>query len=301
VTGLAHWVIEPGFLASDSVRTAFLVGSAVAVVSGLVGVFTVIRGQSFAGEALADVGATGGSGAFLLGVSPLWGFIGIAVAASGVIELIGSKRRHNRDLATGIVLGAGLGLAALFLYWDTTWSNTTGASMTILFGSMFLISPSAVPFIVGLSLFVLAVVLAQYRRLLLTSLNADLAAARGVSVRAAGIWYLAALAVAVSLSAVTIGSVLSTALLIGPAATALRVTRRPGRAMAVSALLGLVATWVGILLAYDSYYWTAQQRGWPVSSFVVALVFVFYLLTLLPRRGGPQSTARRTAAGPIGA
>lgn len=301
MTGFPHWIIEPGFFASGSVRTAFLVGSAVAIVSGLIGVFTVVRGQSFAGEALSDVGTTGGSGAFLIGVNPLWGFVGIAVVASAVIEMIGGRRQHGRDLATGIVLGAGLGLAALFLYWDTTRSNTTGASMTILFGSMFLISKSAVPFIVALSLFVLAVVLTQYRRLLLTSLSTDLAAARGVSVRAAGIWYLSALAVAMSLSAVTIGSVLSTALLVGPAATALRVTRRPGRAMAVSALLGLAATWLGILLAYDSYYWPPQQRGWPVSSFVVGLVFLFYLLTHLPRPGGSRGAARRSTADPIGA
>jgi zinc/manganese transport system permease protein len=301
VNHLLTWIVEPGFFASGAVRTALLVGGAVALVSGMVGVFTVIRGQSFAGHALADVGAAGGSGAFLLGLNPLWGFVGIAIVAAGVIEMIGARRPRGRDLATGIVLGAGLGLAALFLYWDTTWSNTTGASMTILFGSMFLISASTVPVIVALSVFVLAVVLTLYRRLLLTSLNPDMAAARGVSARVAGVWYLVALAVAVSLSAITIGAVLSTALLIGPAAAALRMTRRPGRAMALSALLGVAATWLGVLLAYDSYYWTPLQRGWPVSSFVVALVFVFYLLTLLPFGGGARSTAPRPATGSIGA
>ena len=85
-----------------------------------VGVFTVIRGQSFAGEALGDIGAAGGSSAYLVGVAPLWGFVGISVAAAGVMELIGIQRARGRDLATGIVLGAGFGLAALFLYLGTT-------------------------------------------------------------------------------------------------------------------------------------------------------------------------------------
>ena len=285
MSGILRWVFEPGLFGSAAVGVAVLVGGAVAVVSGMVGVLTVIRGQSFAGHALADVGAAGGSGAFLIGLNPLWGFVGVAVVAAGIMESVGVRRPRGRDLATGIVLGAGLGLAALFLYWDTTWSNTTGASMTVLFGSMFVIDGSTVPVVIGFSVFVLAVVVLQYRMLLLSSLHPDLAAARGVPVRLVGIGHLAALAVTVSLSAMTIGAVLSTALLVGPAATALRLTKRPGWAMAVSAAIAVAATWLGILLAYDSYYWPPLQRGWPVSFFVVVLVFAAYLLTHLPGTG----------------
>ena len=94
-------------------------GAIVAVVSGIVGVFTVIRGQSFAGHALADIGTAGGSAAFLVGASTLYGFVAFNVVAAGVMELIGIRKPRGRDLATGIVLGASLGLAALFLYEDT--------------------------------------------------------------------------------------------------------------------------------------------------------------------------------------
>jgi len=85
--------------------------------------------------------------------------------------------------------------------------------------------------------------------------------------------------------------VLSTALLIGPAATALRVTKSPIRAMVASAITGLVATWLGIVLAYDSYYWPPYGHGWPVSFFVVALVLIGYLLSYArrPRRLAPRS------------
>ena len=118
-------------------RLALVVGALVAIVAGCVGVFTVIRGQSFAGEALGDIGATGGSSAYLVGIAPLWGFVAISVAAAGIMELIGIQRARGRDLATGIVLGAGFGLAALFLYLGTTSQSTTGATVTILFGSIF--------------------------------------------------------------------------------------------------------------------------------------------------------------------
>jgi len=270
-------VIAPGFFSNPIVQTALVVGGVVAVVSGLVGVFTVIRGQSFTTEAISDVGATGGSGAYLVGVSALAGFVAAAVVSAGVIEMIGLRRPRGRDIATGIVLGAALGFAALFLYFDTTHTSTTGASITILFGSIFVISSSVVPTIVGLSALVLAIVVVFYRRLLLTALDSDLAAARGVSARWVGLGYLLALSLSVALSAITIGAVLGVALVVGPAATALHLTKRPGFAFALSGLIGLVAVWVGILLAYDSYYWPPVGRGWPVSFLVVALIFSFYV------------------------
>ncbi len=291
------YLIEPGLLSSDPVRTAVLVGTVVAVTSGVVGVLTVIRGQSFAGHSLADVATTGGAGAFLAGLNQFWGFLIAGVAGAAIMELIGVQRRRGRDVATGVVLGAALGAAALFLYLGTLTSSTTGASFTILFGSMFVISPDTIPALIASGVLALAVVAVLSRVLLLTSLSPELAAARGVPVRAAGIAYLAALAVAVALSAVVIGAVLSTALLIGPAATALRVARSPGRAMAAAALIGTAVTWLGILLAYDSYYWPPSGHGWPVSFFVVALVVVAYLLSYarLPGRKRPgRGQAART-------
>lgn len=277
-------IFEPGFFSNGTVHTAALVGSLVAVTTAWIGVFTVIRSQSFAGEALGDLGATGGAGAFLVGVNPLWGFIAVALAGATGIELLGSRQRTERDLATGIVLGAGLGLAALFLYLDTTSSSTTGVSITVLFGSLFAIDPSLTGTIALLGLIAVGMVVACHRRLLLSSLSPELAAARGVPVRAVGAVYLAALALAVALAALTIGAVLSTALLIGPPATALRISKRPGVAIALAAAIGVLATLLGILLAWDSYDWPPLQYGWPVSFFIVALVFSFYLLTYLPLR-----------------
>jgi len=287
VGGFLRYIAEPGLLGSGPVRTAVLVGTVVAVTSGVVGVLTVIRSQSFAGHSLADIATTGGAGAFLIGVSQFWGFLLAGIAGAALMELIGVQRRRGRDVATGVVLGAALGAAALFLYLGTQTSSTTGASFTILFGSMFEISPDTIPALIASGLLALAVVTVLTRVLLLTALSPEIAAARGVRVRAVGVAYLAALAVAVALSAVVIGAVLSTALLIGPAATSLRVTKRPGLAMAAAALIGTAATWLGILLAYDSYYWTSGGRGLPVSFFVVAVVVLCYLLSYarLPRRG----------------
>jgi zinc/manganese transport system permease protein len=278
VGNLLRAIVEPGFFSSAPVHVALLAGGVVAIVSGIVGTFTVMRGQSYAGHALGDISTTGGSASFLIGISPLWGFAGTSVVAAGVMDMIGVRRPRGRDLATGIVRGAGLGLAALFLYWDTTRTSTTGAPITILFGSIFTIDSSMIPAIAVFSLVAVGIVAVLYRPLLLSSVSTDLAMVRGVPVRVAGALCLAAIALAVSLSAMTIGAILSTALLVGPAAAALRLTSRPGLVLAWSAVIGVAATWLGVLLAYDSYYWPPSGRGWPVSFFVVVLILIFYLL-----------------------
>ena len=132
------------------------------------------------------------------------------------MELFGVRRPRGRDLATGIVLGAALGIAALFLYLGTTESNTTGATITILFGSMFVISRLDGSGVRGARR-----VLARHRRRALPAAALEHAQPRHSlrprrPVRTVGVWYLLAMALAVSLSCVTIGAILSTAVLIGP-------------------------------------------------------------------------------------
>ncbi len=291
------WLVEHGFFGSSQVHTALVVGGVVAVVSAIVGVFTVVRGQSFAGHSLTDASATGGSGTFLIGLSPLAGFIVGAVAGASAMEILGVRNTRGRDLATGIVLGGSIGLASLFLYLTTSSTATTGASQQILFGSIFATAPSTVPVVAAFSSASVGVIALIYRPLLLTSVDADLAAARRVPVRLVGLAYMLSLAMAVGLSSLAIGAILSTALLIGPAATALRLTNRMGRALASACVLGVGTTWIGVLLAYDSADWVSGH-ALPVSFFIVSLVLLGYLLSGIPRRlpcaAGKRSRERRT-------
>ena len=270
-------VCEPGFFSSGPVHTAMLIGSVTAVVTAVVGIFTVIRIQSFAGHALTDVATTGGSAAYYFGIAPLTGFIGGGLLGAGAMEVAGGQRVRSRDLATGIVLGAATGIAALFLYLDTTTSATTGATQQILFGSIFTVQPSTIPVVSGLSALTVVALAAIRRPLLLGSLSPELASARGIRTRWVGLAFMVAMAVAVGVSSIAIGSSLSTALLIGPAATALRLTRSLASSIALACVLGVSTTLLGILLAYDSSYWASSSQGLPVSFFIVAITFIGYL------------------------
>ncbi len=285
-------MIGAAFFSNGPVQVALIIGGGAALVSAVVGVFTVLRGQSFAGHALADISSAGGSAALLFGIRPLAGFLAMAALGAGGMEAIGARQIRERDLVTGIVLGAGLGVTALLLYLDMTTTSASGAANTVMFGSMFAIAPATIPLALGVGALALAMTAALYRPLLLIAIDPDLAAIRGIDPRLIGLAHLLVLAIAVALSAMTIGAILSTALLIGPAAAALRLATRPGTAILIAAAIGLCATWGGIALAYDSFYWT-PGHGWPVSVFVVMIVLAAYLAA------GPlgSALARRRMAG----
>lgn len=272
-----NYLIAPGFLQTSQVQSALILGTAVAVCSAVVGVFVIIRGQAFLGHALGDVGSTGASGAVLVGAQAIWGFLGAGLIAGASVDVL-SRRARERDVATGVVLSAMLGLSALFIYLIGQVSTSTGVTQEILFGSVFTVNPDLVLPMVGLALAAVVVVGFVYRPLLLSTVNPDGARSRGVPVGLVSFVFLVAMVAAVEQSALVMGALLSTALLIGPAATAIHLTRRLGVAIAVSVVLALVDTWLGILLAYDSFNWPPAGRGWPVSFFVVAVMVVAYSL-----------------------
>jgi zinc/manganese transport system permease protein len=271
MASLLALIFEPGLFTSEPVRSAAMIGGSAAIVSGAVGVFTVIRGQSFAGHSLADISSAGGAAAFLIGINPLLGFLAMGVVAAACMELFGVDRASERDLVTGVVTGAGLGLSALLLYLVVTMSSSSGATIAVMFGSMFTIPASIVPLAVAVGVGALGAIGLLYRPLLLCSLDRDLAAVRGVPVRLVGFLHLIVTAMAVALSAITVGAILSTALLIGPAAIALHLSKRPGVAILLASAIG--------------------GHGWPVSFCIVALVFAGYVVVSRTASGRVRSAA----------
>ena len=278
------YIFEPGFFSNAPVRTALVMGALVAIVSAVVGVVTIIRSQSFAGHALTDVATAGGSGATLVNINPLIGFITGAVIGSIAMEAGGMKRARQRDITTGIVLGFATGLSALFLYLDATKSANSGVTQQVLFGSIFTVSSSLLPIAGFISLAVIGAVAIVWRMLVVTSVNEEIAISKGAPTRLVGTVYMVALAAAVGLSSILIGSILSTALLIGPAATALRGSKSLVRAVFGAAGIGIAATWSGILLSYDSYYWEPSNQGLPVSFFIVVLIVLSYAVAAMWHR-----------------
>ena len=255
----------------EFMRTAFLAGGVVAIVAAVVGYFLVLRNLPFAGHALAHVGFAGATGAILIDIAPFWGLLAFTLAASLLMGLLGEKLR-GRDVAVGIILALALGLGVLFLSFYT--SNASQAT-AILFGNVFGVGFDTLREMVwlgGLSLVALALL---SRPLLFATLAPELAEAKGVSLRLVSVLFLVIVAVAVAEAAQVVGVLLVFALMVGPAAAALRLTTRPGYGVALAVILGLFDTWLGIALAYVT--------DWPPSAWIVLLSCLVYFLSLLRR------------------
>ena len=258
-------LIDPAMFGQEYMQNAFLTGGIVAILAGLVGFFVVLRGVSFAAHALAQMGFAGAAGAVLLGVDPLWGLVIFAMAGAVGTGLVGA-REHGRDATTALFLAAALGLGALFLTLNNSYATEAFA---LLFGGIVGISRPQVWQTGALAALCLAALAVLYRPLLFSSVSPEAAAARGVPVRLLHMLLLGVIGVAGAVTIPTTGALLIFSLMVGPAATAMRLTRQPGAALPLAVGLALAATWLGIVLAYDT--------GWPVGFFISLLVALCYV------------------------
>ena len=248
----------------DFMRAAFAASGCAAVLSGIVGYFLVMRGQTFAGHALSHVGFTGATGAALFGLSPVAGMLGFTVLAGIGMGLFGEKLAE-RDVAIGMMLSLALGLGLLFLHFYTSAATQATA---LLFGNVLGVDDSALWTLVWLSIGSLAALAFIRRPLIFASLQAELAEARGVPLRLVSVAFLAIVAIAVAECAQIVGVLLVFTLMVGPAAAARNLSRRLGWAVALSAGLALCEAWGGLTLAF--------YTDWPASFWITALSGAVY-------------------------
>jgi len=261
-------------------RNAFEAGTIISIVAGIIGYFVVLRRSAFATHALGHVGFSGAAGAVLIGVNPVYGLLLFTTSGATGMALLG-RRAANRDIEIGTVLAFMLGVGLLFI---SLYNGYATEAYSILFGEILGISDSDVVFTVAASLVVLAVMALIYRRLLFASLDEDVAEAKGMPMLTLGLTFMILLAVAISIAVQIIGVLLIFALMVTPAAVAVRVTKRPMHAVLVSVLVALFATWVGLFIQFYVPY--------PASFFIVTIAFATYvavragqaILGLLARR-----------------
>lgn len=255
----------------DFMQNAFAAAAIVAIVAGLVGYFLVLRGQAFAGHALAHVGFAGASGAVLIGVAPLWGLVALTVMAGIGMGAIG-ERLGGRDVAIGIVLAFSLGLGLLFLHFFTAYATQATA---LLFGNVLAVDVGTVWTLLWLGIVSIGTLALISRPLLFASLLPELAEAKGVVLWFYSVLFLAIVALAVAECVQIVGALLVFALMVGPAAAAQRLTTGVGTGLFLSAGLALLEAWTGITLAF--------YTDWPASFWITALSAGIYALSVLPR------------------
>jgi zinc/manganese transport system permease protein len=252
-------------LGQHFVHTALMAGAVVAVVSGAIGTFVVTRGASFAVHAVSELGFTGAAGALVLGIDPVAGMMAGSLLVGGVLGLL-SLRGRERDSAIGAVLAFGLGVGVLFL---SLYQGYATEATNLLFGSIVGVSDRHLAALAVVAAIVLVGIAAAYRPLLFSSIDPEVAEARGVPVRALSVLTFLLLALTTAEAIQVVGVLLVLTLVITPAAAAQRLTANPATAILLSIVIALVATEGGILLSL--------QQPWPTSFFISAISFAAYL------------------------
>ncbi len=271
------WDLKADFqqlFAYHFMQTAFLAGTLIALIAGFVGYFMVLRGQSFAGHTLANVGFAGAAGAVLLGWSPVLGLLTCCIAAAigiGVLSGQHEQTQWEQGVAIGTIHTFVLSLGLLFVHLSSS-SNAAGI-YSILFGAVLGISDRDVMVIALTTVVTLLGLIAIARPLLFASIDPEVALARGVPVRLLDNTFLVLLAFAVAQSVQVVGVLLIFALLVTPAAIAQQITAHPTFAVGLSVFLALVFTWLGLAIAYFTPY--------PVGFFITSLAFGTYVLVRL--------------------
>ncbi|GER90908.1 ABC transporter permease [Dictyobacter vulcani] len=250
----------------EFIINALLAGSCIAVVAALVGYFLIARGLTFAGHALPNIGFAGAAGAVLIGANPIYGLFAFTIGAGVIIGLMG-KEIQERDISIGIIMTFALGLGFMFL---SLYSGYAERVYSVLFGTILGISRQDVLLMFIACLLTIGAIIVLYRPLLFSSFDPVVAQARGVPVRGLAVVFLMLVALAVSIAIQIVGALLVFTMLVGPAATAVRIARRPAWAIMIAIGLGLCYMWLGILLSISNGLW-------PASFYIATIAFAVYL------------------------
>jgi zinc/manganese transport system permease protein len=262
----------------EFIQNAFLAGTLVALVTGVIGYFVVLRAQAFASDSLSHIGFAGSTGGPLFGLSSLVGMLVLTVLSALGMGALGERVR-GRDVETGMVLAFALGLGVLFTGLYASGKNAT-ATVSALFGSILSVNRGDVLTTFLATMLILAMLVVMFRPLLFATIDPEVAQARGIPVRLLSILFLLLLAVTIAIAIQVVGALLVFALLIAPAASAARFTYRPLTSIALSVVFGLVITWVGLVLAVVGI----GGHYLPASFYISTLATLVYFFSLLMRR-----------------
>ncbi|MCU1542887.1 MAG: metal transporter permease [Microbacteriaceae bacterium] len=271
------------------VHNSIVAAAVLGIVGGLIGVFVMQRDMAFAVHGISELSFAGAAGALLLGVNVVAGSLVGSLIAAVLIGLLGAKAR-DRNSIIGVLMPFGLGLGILFL---ALYPGRSGNKFGLLTGQIISVDVPQLGLLIALSTVVLVSLLLIWRPLTFDSLDSDVAAARGVPSRTLSLGFMVLLGLTVAVSVQIIGSLLVLALLVTPAAAALRISSSPVAVPLLSMAFGFVSAVGGILLALGG--------SLPISPYITTISFAIYVACRIvgARRGarGAVPARERRAAG----
>ncbi|WP_247826535.1 metal ABC transporter permease [Arthrobacter antioxidans] len=261
------------------VRNSLIAGAVLGLLGGLIGTFVMMRDLAFAVHGIAELSFAGAAFALLVGANVVAGSLVGSVLAALVLGLMGIRAR-DRNSIIGVVMPFGLGLGILFL---ALYEGRAANKFGLLTGQIVSVDDVQLNLLVGCAVVVMLALAAIWRPLTFASADPDLAEARGVPVRGLSILFMVLLGISVALSIQVVGALLVLALLITPAAAALKISSAPGVVVLLSVAFACTSVVGGILLALGGRI--------PISPYVTTISFAIYLVCRLI---GSRRSARRS-------
>jgi zinc/manganese transport system permease protein len=248
------------------VANSLFAGALLALIGGLVGVFVMNRELSFAVHGISELSFAGAAIFLLIGLDVVIGSVLGSLVAAAVIAFLGEKAKdRNSIVAVLMPFGLGIGILALALY-----PGRAANKFGLLTGQIVAVDDPKLISMAVICLIVVSVLLLIWRPLSFASLDPEVAAARGVPVKAIGIIFVLLLGLAVAAAVQIVGALLVLALLVTPAAAALRLSNSQVWVPILSVIFALTSMLGGILLALGG--------SLPISPYVTTISFLIYLL-----------------------
>ncbi|MFC6356236.1 metal ABC transporter permease [Luethyella okanaganae] len=265
------------------VKNSIIAGAVLGIVGGLIGVFVMQRDMAFAVHGISELSFAGAAAALLFGANVVLGSLAGSLTAAVLIGLLGARAR-DRNSIIAVLMPFGLGLGILFL---ALYPGRSANKFGLLTGQIVSVDDPQLGWLIAISAIVLLGLLLIWRPLAFDSLDADVAASRGVPVRFLALAFMILLGLAVAVSIQIVGALLVLSLLVTPAAAAMRVSSSPLVVPLLSVAFALASVVGGIMLALGS--------SLPISPYVTTISFAIYVVCRLVgvRRTGTRRGSRR--------
>jgi zinc/manganese transport system permease protein len=248
------------------VHNSIIAGAVLGVVCGLISVFVMRRDLPFAVHGISELSFAGAAGALLIGINVVIGSLAGSILAALAIGALGVRAR-DRNSVIGVLMPFGLGLGVLFLgLYKGRGANKFG----LLTGQIVAIDTPQLSWLIGISIVVLISLAILWRPLTFASLDAEVAAARGVPVRLLAPIFMLVLGLTVAMSIQIVGALLVLSVVCTPAAAAMRVTATPWLITVLSVVFATSSVVGGIMLALGS--------SLPISPYITTISFCFYVV-----------------------
>ena len=243
------------------VQGSIVAGAVLGIVGGLIGVFVMQRDMAFAVHGISELSFAGAAAALLIGADVVTGSIIGSLIAAAIIGVLGARAR-DRNSIIGVLMPFGLGLGILFL---SLYDGRSANRFSLLTGQIVSVQTGQLGWLMVIGAAALAGLLVIWRPLRFDSLDPQSAAARGVPTTAVSLAFMLLLGLVVAVSVHIIGALLVMALLVTPAAAAMRVVSGPLSVPLFATAFGFVAAVGGILLAISGTL--------PVSPYITTISF----------------------------